>query len=79
MKNIKALAGALNDQNRHECAANTKPLMEAVDDLVKFASAAEFVSIRAEISAEVSVDCVVNFEFFSDKVDLLNVVIILVD
>jgi talin len=52
VKNIKALAGALNDQNRQECAANTKPLLEAVDDLVKFASAPEFVSTRAEISAE---------------------------
>ncbi|XP_062512011.1 talin-like [Corticium candelabrum] len=55
VKNIKALAGSLNDRNRQECASNTKPLLEAVDDLVKFASAPEFVSTRAEISPEARV------------------------
>nr|A0A3G2LGI8.1 RecName: Full=Talin [Oscarella pearsei]AYN71349.1 talin [Oscarella pearsei] len=52
VKSIKALAGTLNDGNRGDCAKTTKPLLEAIDDLVEFASAAEFASVPAQISPE---------------------------
>eukprot|EP01137_Pigoraptor_chileana_P018402 Opistho-2@77812 len=49
---IKSLAGSLTDDNRAKCATTTKPLIEAVQSLVTYASSPEFASVPAKISPE---------------------------
>uniref|UniRef100_A0A646QFM5 Talin1 n=1 Tax=Hemiscolopendra marginata TaxID=943146 RepID=A0A646QFM5_9MYRI len=50
VKEIKALDQDYNDYNRQNCAAATKPLVDAVENLCTFASSPEFISIPAKIS-----------------------------
>ncbi|XP_070547100.1 talin-1-like isoform X3 [Ptychodera flava] len=52
VKSIKALDGNFSDENRQKCAAATRPLLEAVDNLCTFASSPEFASIPAKISVQ---------------------------
>ncbi|XP_033109397.1 talin-1-like isoform X3 [Anneissia japonica] len=52
VKSIKALDGNFSEDNRQKCAASTKPLLEAVDGLVTFASSPEFASVPAEITPQ---------------------------
>ena len=43
----------MSEGRRAECARSTNALLEAIDELVEFASAAEFASVPAQISSEV--------------------------
>lgn len=43
----------MSPENRQNCAQATQPLLEAVDNLVTYASSPEFVSVPAKISAQV--------------------------
>ncbi|XP_022084655.1 talin-1-like isoform X7 [Acanthaster planci] len=52
VKSIKALDGNFTDENREKCAASTKPLLEAVENLVTFASSPEFSSVPAKITPQ---------------------------
>ncbi|XP_071788038.1 talin-1-like isoform X4 [Asterias amurensis] len=52
VKSIKALDGNFSDENRKKCAASTKPLLEAVENLVSFASSPEFSSVPAKITPQ---------------------------
>ncbi|XP_038046321.1 talin-1-like isoform X5 [Patiria miniata] len=52
VKSIKALDGNFSDENRQKCAASTKPLLEAVENLVTFASSPEFSSVPAKITPQ---------------------------
>jgi len=52
VKNIKALAGNLSEENRQACAETTRPLVEAVEALTTFASSPQFASVPAKISAQ---------------------------
>ncbi|XP_071942853.1 talin-1-like isoform X3 [Antedon mediterranea] len=52
VKSIKALDGNFSEDNRQKCVASTKPLLEAVDGLVTFASSPEFASVPAEITPQ---------------------------
>ncbi len=52
VKSIKALDGNFSDENRQRCAASTKPLLEAVENLVSFASSPEFSSVPAKITPQ---------------------------
>ncbi|KAM6111541.1 talin-1-like [Phoenicopterus ruber ruber] len=52
VKTIKALDGAFNKENRERCHAATAPLIEAVDNLMAFASNPEFATVPAQISPE---------------------------
>ena len=49
------LAANVNDQNREACASTTRPLVDAVDALVTFASSPQFASTPAKISAQARV------------------------
>jgi len=44
----------MTPENREECSKATEPLLEAVDNLVTYASSPEFASVPAKISAQVS-------------------------
>lgn len=50
VKDIKALDVDYSDRNRESCAAATRPLLDAVNSLVSFASSPEFASRPAHIS-----------------------------
>lgn len=50
VKEIKALDLDYCDRNRKSCSAATRPLLDAVESLVTFASSAEFASQPARIS-----------------------------
>ncbi|PIK38707.1 putative talin-1 isoform X6 [Apostichopus japonicus] len=52
VKNIKDLDGNFTDVNRQNCAQATRPLLEAVDSLVTFASSPEFASVPARITPQ---------------------------
>ncbi|XP_065063830.1 talin-like isoform X3 [Rhopilema esculentum] len=52
VKFIKAYAGDLSDVNRNQCHEGGKPLLEAVENLVSYASSPEFARVPAKISAE---------------------------
>lgn len=52
VKTIKALDGDFSEDNRSKCRMATAPLIEAVENLMAFASNPEFVSIPAQISSE---------------------------
>ena len=52
VKEIKKLDSNYCDENRSACAASTRPLIEAVDNLCQFASSPEFASVPGKISAE---------------------------
>ena len=47
----------MTPENRHNCADAAEPLLEAVDNLVTFASSPEFASIPAKISPQVNQSC----------------------
>ncbi|XP_064644928.1 talin-1-like isoform X16 [Lineus longissimus] len=49
---IKDLDSNFSDENRQKCAAASRPLIQAVDELTTFASSPEFASIPAKISHE---------------------------
>lgn len=44
----------MSPENRKSCAEATEPLLEAVDNLVTYASSPEFASVPAKISAQVN-------------------------
>ncbi|KAJ9593984.1 hypothetical protein L9F63_014625, partial [Diploptera punctata] len=50
VKEIKALDQDYSDDNRESCAAATRPLLDAVDNLCTFAGSPEFASQPAKIS-----------------------------
>ena len=52
VKEIKKLDSNYCDENRAACAASTRPLIEAVDNLCQFASSPEFASVPGKISGE---------------------------
>ncbi|XP_033725564.1 talin-1-like isoform X5 [Pecten maximus] len=52
VKAIKALDSEFTEENRERCAEAAKPLIEAVDELTKFASSPEFASVPAKISPQ---------------------------
>ncbi|XP_021356551.1 talin-1-like isoform X2 [Mizuhopecten yessoensis] len=52
VKAIKALDSEFTEENRERCAEAAKPLIEAVDELTKFASSPEFASVPARISPQ---------------------------
>merc|ERR1719471_1431347 len=52
VKEIKKLDSNYCDENSSACAASTRPLIEAVDNLCQFASSPEFASVPGKISAE---------------------------
>ncbi|XP_066931569.1 talin-2-like isoform X1 [Clytia hemisphaerica] len=51
-KFIKAYAVKMTPDNRRNCADAAEPLLEAVDNLVAFASSPEFASVPAKISPQ---------------------------
>ena len=50
VKEIKALDQDYSQKNRNNCAAATRPLIEAVDNLCAFANSPDFASVPAKIS-----------------------------
>ena len=44
----------MTPENRQNCADAAEPLLEAVDNLVAFASSPEFASVPAKISPQVT-------------------------
>ncbi|GAB0208101.1 talin-1 [Grus japonensis] len=52
VKTIKAPDGTFNKENRERCHATAAPLIEAVDNLMAFASNPEFATVPAQISPE---------------------------
>ncbi|KAL5020158.1 hypothetical protein ScPMuIL_003050 [Solemya velum] len=52
VKAIKALDSDFTDQNRQNCANAARPLIDAVDELTRFASSPEFASMPAKISPD---------------------------
>lgn len=50
MTSLKVLDSDFSDDNRRRCADASRPLINAVDELVTFASSREFTSIPATIS-----------------------------
>jgi talin len=49
---IKIYTSDMNPQNHQNCAYATEPLLEAVENLVTYASSGEFASIPAKISTQ---------------------------
>ena len=49
----KVYAGDMSPENREFCGEATEPLLEAVDNLVTYASSPEFASVPAKISSQV--------------------------
>ena len=49
---LQVLAADVSDANREACASTTRPLVDAVDALVTFASSPQFASTPAKISAQ---------------------------
>ena len=49
----KVYAGDMSPENRQLCGEATEPLLEAVDNLVTYASSPEFASVPAKISSQV--------------------------
>ncbi|XP_047132289.1 talin-2 isoform X2 [Hydra vulgaris] len=52
VKFIKVYASSMTPENRNNCASATEPLLEAVNNLVTYASSPEFASVPAKISAQ---------------------------
>ncbi|XP_057316525.1 talin-2-like isoform X2 [Hydractinia symbiolongicarpus] len=52
VKFIKVYAQDMSPRNRNHCQEATEPLLEAVDNLVTYASSPEFASVPAKISAQ---------------------------
>ena len=50
---MQAYAAELSEGNRLQCGNSSKPLLEAVENLVNYASSPEFARVPAKISAEV--------------------------
>ncbi|XP_071498741.1 talin-1-like [Diadema antillarum] len=52
VKSIKDLDGNFNEQNRKNCGEATRPLVDAVESLITFASSPEFTSVPAKITPQ---------------------------
>lgn len=50
----------MSPNNRANCGLATEPLLEAVDNLVTYASSPEFASVPAKISAQVRLFMLMN-------------------
>ena len=50
---IQVYASNMTPENCDNCAVATEPLLEAVDNLVTYASSPEFASVPARISTQV--------------------------
>ncbi|XP_041458339.1 talin-1-like isoform X4 [Lytechinus variegatus] len=55
VKSIRELDGNFSEANRRNCGETTRPLVEAVENLITFASSPEFASVPAKITPQAQV------------------------